>query len=164
MFVRKRERVHEVCGWLREAGINSSYLEGELVQAKRNEAIKRVVDGRVNVLVATDIAARGIDIDDVSHVINFDMPVTSDTYLHRIGRTGRAGKKGIAISLVEAHDNLLLGKIIRYVKEPIKARVIDQLRPTTRAPNEKLKGKPSKKVLAKRVEQKINRKRKRSHA
>lgn len=93
MFVRKRERVHEVCGWLREAGINSSYLEGELVQAKRNEAIKRVVDGRVNVLVATDIAARGIDIDDVSHVINFDMPVTSDTYLHRIGRTGRAGKK-----------------------------------------------------------------------
>ncbi|MCK8380564.1 ATP-dependent RNA helicase SrmB, partial [Erwinia amylovora] len=91
---------------------------------------------------------------DVSHVIIFDMPFTSDTYLHRIGRTGRAGKKCIAISLVEAHDNLLLGKIIRYVKEPIKARVIDQLRPTTRAPNEKLKGKPSTKVLAKRVEQK----------
>lgn len=150
VFVRKRERVHELCGWLREAGINTSYLEGELVQAKRNEAIKRVAEGRVNVLVATDIAARGIDIDDVSHVFNFDMPVTADTYLHRIGRTGSAGKKGIAISLVEAHDNMLLGRIIRYIKEPLKARTVDQLRPVTRAPNEKLRGKPSKKVLAKR--------------
>ncbi|KGT92539.1 ATP-dependent RNA helicase SrmB [Erwinia typographi] len=156
VFVRKRERVHELCGWLREAGINTSYLEGELEQFKRNEAIKRVVDGRVNVLVATDVAARGIDIDDVSHVFNFDMPLTSDTYLHRIGRTGRAGKKGIAISLVEAHDNLLLGKVTRYIKEPLKSRTIDELRPTTRPPSEKLNGKPSKKVLAKRKEKKEN--------
>lgn len=154
VFVRKRERVHELCGWLREAGINTSYLEGELEQFKRNEAIKRVVDGRVNVLVATDVAARGIDIDDVSHVFNFDMPRTSDTYLHRIGRTGRAGKKGIAISLVEAHDNVLLGKVVRYIKEPLKSRTIDELRPTTRPPSEKLNGKPSKKVLAKRQEKK----------
>ncbi|CAX60953.1 MULTISPECIES: ATP-dependent RNA helicase SrmB [Erwinia] len=152
VFVRKRERVHELCGWLREAGINTSYLEGELEQFKRNEAIKRVVDGRVNVLVATDVAARGIDIEDVSHVFNFDMPRTSDTYLHRIGRTGRAGKKGIAISLVEAHDNVLLGKVTRYIKEPLKSRTIDELRPTTRPPSEKLNGKPSKKVLAKRKE------------
>jgi ATP-dependent RNA helicase SrmB len=64
-----------------------------MVQAKRNEAIKRLTDGRVNVLIATDVAARGIDIPDVSHVFNFDMPRTADTYLHRIGRTGRAGKK-----------------------------------------------------------------------
>ncbi|WP_158782697.1 ATP-dependent RNA helicase SrmB [Pantoea sp. BAV 3049] len=154
VFVRKRERVHELCGWLREAGINTSYLEGELEQFKRNEAIKRVVDGRVNVLVATDVAARGIDIDDVSHVFNFDLPRTADTYLHRIGRTGRAGKKGTAISLVEAHDNVLLGKVSRYVNEPLKARTVDELRPTTRAPSEKLSGKPSKKVLAKRKEQK----------
>lgn len=154
VFVRKRERVHELCGWLREAGINTSYLEGELEQFKRNEAIKRVVDGRVNVLVATDVAARGIDIEDVSHVFNFDMPRTSDTYLHRIGRTGRAGKKGIAISLVEAHDNVLLGKVTRYIKEPLKSRTIDELRPTTRAPSEKLNGKPSKKVLVKRQEKK----------
>jgi ATP-dependent RNA helicase SrmB len=154
VFVRKRERVHELCGWLREAGINTSYLEGELEQFKRNEAIKRVVEGRVNVLVATDVAARGIDIDDVSHVFNFDMPRTSDTYLHRIGRTGRAGKKGIAISLVEAHDNVLLGKVTRYIKEPLKSRTIDELRPTTRPPSEKLNGKPSKKVLAKRQEKK----------
>ncbi|WJY16131.1 ATP-dependent RNA helicase SrmB [Pectobacteriaceae bacterium CE90] len=154
VFVRKRERVHELVGWLHEAGIQSCYLEGEMVQAKRNEAIKRLSEGRVNVLVATDIAARGIDIDDVSHVFNFDLPRTADTYLHRIGRTGRAGRKGCAISLVEAHDHLLLGKISRYLNEPLKPRVVDELRPSTRAPNDKVTGKPSKKVLTKRKEQK----------
>ena len=160
VFVRKRERVHELANWLREAGINTCWLEGEMVQAKRNEAIKRLTDGRVNVLIATDVAARGIDIPDVSHVFNFDMPRTADTYLHRIGRTGRAGKKGTAISLVEAHDHLLLGKIGRYIEEPLKARVIDELRPTTRAPSEKLTGKPSKKVLAKRAQKKKDEKEK----
>lgn len=93
VFVRKRERVHELAGWLREAGINTCWLEGEMVQAKRNEAISRLTDGRINVLIATDIAARGIDIADVSHVFNFDLPRTADIYLHRIGRTGRAGKR-----------------------------------------------------------------------
>ncbi|KHN49952.1 ATP-dependent RNA helicase SrmB [Pectobacterium fontis] len=154
IFVRKRERVHELVAWLREAGINSCYLEGEMVQAKRNEAIKRLSDGRVNVLVATDIAARGIDINDVSHVFNFDLPLTADTYLHRIGRTGRAGRKGCAISFVEAHDHLLLGKISRYLNEPLKPRVIEELRPTTKAPSAKTTGKPSKKVLAQRKEKK----------
>lgn len=154
IFVRKRERVHELVAWLREAGITACYLEGEMVQAKRNEAIKRLSDGRVNVLVATDIAARGIDINDISHVFNFDLPRTADTYLHRIGRTGRAGRKGCAISFVEAHDHLLLGKISRYLNEPLKPRVIDELRPATKAPSAKTTGKPSKKVLAKRKEKK----------
>jgi ATP-dependent RNA helicase SrmB len=154
VFVRKRERVHELAGWLRQAGINNCYLEGEMVQSKRNEAIKRLTDGRVNVLVATDVAARGIDIPDVSHVFNYDMPRSGDAYLHRIGRTGRAGRKGTAISLVEAHDHLLLGKASRYVDEQLKPRVVDELRPTTRAPSEKSNGKPSKKVLAKRAEKK----------
>ncbi|HBC81550.1 MAG TPA: ATP-dependent RNA helicase SrmB, partial [Escherichia sp.] len=154
VFVRKRERVHELAELLRNAGINNCYLEGEMAQVKRTEGIKRLTEGRVNVLIATDVAARGIDIPDVSHVINFDMPRSGDIYLHRIGRTGRAGRKGTAISLVEAHDHLLLQKIGRYVDEPLKARVIDELRPTTRAPSEKMTGKPSKKALAKRAEKK----------
>lgn len=154
VFVRKRERVHELANMLRSAGIDNCYLEGDMPQAKRTEGIKRLTEGRVNVLVATDVAARGIDIPDVSHVINFDMPRTGDTYLHRIGRTGRAGRKGIAISLVEAHDYMLLLKVGRYIEEPVKARVIDELRPTTRPPSEKMTGKPSKKVLAKRAEKK----------
>ncbi|SUG23395.1 ATP-dependent RNA helicase SrmB [Salmonella enterica subsp. arizonae] len=160
VFVRKRERVHELAETLRLAGINNCYLEGEMAQIKRNEGIKRLTDGRVNVLVATDVAARGIDIPDVSHVINFDMPRSGDTYLHRIGRTGRAGRKGTAISLVEAHDHLLLLKIGRYIEEPLKARVIDELRPTTRAPSEKLTGKTVEKSAGEtRREEKRERKR-----
>lgn len=160
VFVRKRERVHELAAWLREAGINSCHLEGEMLQAKRNQAITRLSEGLVNVLIATDVAAHGLDINDVSHVFNFDLPLTADIYLHRIGRTGRAGKKGCAISLVEAHDHLLLGKISRYLNEPLKARVIDELRPKTKAPSEKTNGKPSKKVLAKRAEEKKKKKEK----
>ena len=154
VFVRKRERLHEVVQWLRDAGIEPCYLEGEMVQAKRTEAIRRLGNGIVKVLVATDIASRGLDIDNVSHVFNFDLPRTADVYLHRIGRTGRAGRKGTAISLIEAHDYPLFGKITRYIEEPIKVRVIDSLRPTTKAPSEAMlnKPKPSKKVLAKRKE------------
>ncbi|MEQ5112874.1 ATP-dependent RNA helicase SrmB [Providencia vermicola] len=156
VFVRKRERLRELVQWLREAGIEPCYLEGEMPQAKRNEAVRRLVDGQVKVLVATDVASRGLDIDNVSHVFNFDLPRTADVYLHRIGRTGRAGRKGTAISLVEAHDFPLLGKITRYIEDPIKVRVIDALRPTTKAPSEAMlnKPKPSKKVLAKRKEKK----------
>ncbi|MFB6434556.1 MAG: ATP-dependent RNA helicase SrmB [Candidatus Malihini olakiniferum] len=160
VFVRKRERLHELAAWLREAGINTCHLEGEIVQAKRNQAIKNLRDGLVNVLIATDVAARGLDINDVSHVFNFDLPLTADTYLHRIGRTGRAGKKGYAISLVEAHDHLLLRKINRYLKELLKARVIDELRPKNKAPSEKNNGKPSKKVRARRIEDKKKKKEK----
>lgn len=151
IFVRKRERVHEVVSWLHAAGIIACYLEGELVQAQRTEAIKRLSEGRVNILVATDIAARGLDIDDISHVINFDIPRTADIYLHRIGRTGRAGRKGTAISLVETHDQLLLSKISRYLNEIIKPRVIEGLRPTSKILNKKSTGKPSKKTLANRL-------------
>ncbi len=156
VFVRKRERVHEVVQWLRSAGIEPCYLEGEMVQAKRTEAIRRLVSGQVKVLVATDIASRGLDIDNVSHVFNFDLPRTADVYLHRIGRTGRAGRKGTAISLIEAHDYPLFGKISRYIDESIKVRVIDSLRPTTKAPSDAMlnKPKPSKKVLEKRKEKK----------
>ncbi|HFT1681521.1 ATP-dependent RNA helicase SrmB [Providencia stuartii] len=156
VFVRKRERVREVVQWLRDAGIESCYLEGEMAQAKRNEAVRRLVTGQVKVLVATDVASRGLDIDNVSHVFNFDMSRTADVYLHRIGRTGRAGRKGTAISLIEAHDYPLFGKVSRYIEDPIKMRVIDSLRPSTKAPSESMmnKPKPSKKVLAKRKEKK----------
>ncbi|GKX53916.1 ATP-dependent RNA helicase SrmB [Leminorella grimontii] len=151
VFVRKRERLHELVRWLREADIKCFYIEGEMVQAKRNEAIKRLQDGTVRVLVATDVAARGLDIQDISHVFNYDMPRTADTYLHRIGRTGRAGKKGVAVSFVEAHDHPLLEKIERYLKEPVKMRVIDELRPTTKTPKPG-DHKPSKKAKAKAAE------------
>lgn len=150
VFVRKRERVRELVTALEKEGIKSGYLEGEMAQTQRTDAIKRLETGKVNVLIATDIASRGLDLDDITHVFNFDLPRTADVYLHRIGRTARAGRKGIAISLVEAHDHPLLGKIGRYVQEPIKYRVVAELRPETKAPSQKASFKPSKKVLAKR--------------
>lgn len=136
VFVRRRESVRELSETLRKRGIRSTYLEGEMAQTQRNQAIARLKDGVVNMLVATDVAARGIDIDDVDFVINFDLPYSADTYLHRIGRTARAGKKGSAVSLVEAHDYKLLGKIKRYTEEPLKPRIIEGLAPRTKAPKD----------------------------
>lgn len=136
VFARRREDVRELSDTLRKRGLRSTYLEGDMAQTQRNQAITRLKDGVVNVLIATDVAARGIDIDDVDYVINFDLPYSADTYLHRIGRTARAGKKGSAISLVEAHDYKLLGKIKRYTEELLKARVIEGLEPRTKAPKE----------------------------
>lgn len=154
VFIRKRERVHEIHQLLQQHQLNSCYLEGEMPQTKRNQAILRFNQGKTAILLATDVAARGLDIEGISHVINFDLPRTADIYLHRIGRTARAGKKGEAISLVEAHDYPLLLKIERYLHEGIKMRVIDSLRPTSKKPQLTGKKKPSKKQKAKLQEKK----------
>ena len=107
-----------------------------MAQTQRNNAIDKLKSGIVTVLVATDVAARGIDIDDVSHVMNVDLPYSADTYLHRIGRTARAGKKGTAVSFVEAHDYKLLGKIKRYTETLLKSRILDGLEPRTKPPKD----------------------------
>lgn len=136
VFVRRREMARELSETLRKRGIRSTYLEGEMAQTQRNNAIEKLKNQVVTVLVATDVAARGIDIDDISHVMNFDLPYSADTYLHRIGRTARAGKKGTAVSFVEAHDYALLGKIKRYTEEIFKARLLEGLEPRTKAPKD----------------------------
>lgn len=136
IFVRRREDARELSETLRKRGIRSTYLEGEMAQTQRNNAIDKLKNGVVTVLVATDVASRGIDIDDISHVLNFDLPYSADTYLHRIGRTARAGKKGTAVSFVEAHDYKLLGKIKRYTAEELKPRIIEGLEPRTKAPKD----------------------------
>lgn len=150
VFVRKRERLPALTSALHAAGIDHSALQGEMVQAKRTAALRRLITGEVRVLLATDVAARGIDVAEVSHVINFDLPRNADIYLHRIGRTARAGCKGVALSLVEAHDHPLLGKIGRYIGETLKERVIETLRPTNRVPKAQTKAKLTAKGQAKR--------------
>ncbi|MBT4884167.1 MAG: ATP-dependent RNA helicase SrmB [Glaciecola sp.] len=146
VFVKTRERLQQLKDRLAADQINVVWLQGEMPQDKRNEAMSRFKSGEIKILLATDVAARGIDVEDISHVINFDMPRTSDVYLHRIGRTGRAGAKGTAISIVEAHDFAMLSRIARYIKEVIKPRVIEELRPKHKAPSIK---KPKKSRLAK---------------
>ncbi len=129
LFVKTRERLAELSAQLQASGINCAWIRGEMEQEKRVEAIRRFRNEEVNVLVATDVAARGIDLPDVSHVINVDLPRTADVYVHRIGRTGRAGKRGTAISLIEAHDMAMLSRIERYTGEELRRRVIDELKP-----------------------------------
>lgn len=130
IFLKTRERLAELRAELDKAEIACAWIQGEMPQDRRNNAISRFSSGEVNVLLATDVAARGIDVPDISHVINFDMPRTADIYLHRIGRTARAGKKGNAISLVEAHDQPMVDRVARYIQEEIKERFIKDLRPT----------------------------------
>lgn len=144
VFVKTRERLQ----WLREnlqrLGLQVCYLQGEMPQDKRNAALASFKSGSLNILLATDVAARGIDVPNVSHVINFDMPRKADVYVHRIGRTGRAGAKGTAIALIEAHDFEMIGKVSRYMDEPLKARYVEGLRPKHKAPENKAKKKKSK--------------------
>ncbi|MBB1437359.1 ATP-dependent RNA helicase SrmB [Shewanella sp. SG41-4] len=129
VFVKTREMVASLEGLLLKANIPCAFMRGDMEQKKRFQALGRFSKGEVNVLLATDVAARGIDVDDITHVINFDMPRSADAYVHRIGRTARAGAKGTAISLVEAHDMRIVSKIERYIELPLKRRVIEELRP-----------------------------------
>ena len=142
VFLKTRERLSALRSELEKAEIPCAWIQGEMPQDRRNNAISRFSDGTVNVLLATDVAARGIDLPNVTHVINYDMPRSADVYLHRIGRTARAGKKGNAISLVEAHDQPMIERVARYVSEEIKERFIKELRPKHKKPSFKKKKKP----------------------
>ncbi|GMM68272.1 ATP-dependent RNA helicase SrmB [Alteromonas sp. MTD1] len=154
VFVKTRDRLQMLKDFLASKDIPVCWLQGEMPQDKRIAALARFKSGEVPILLATDVAARGIDVPNVSHVINFDMPRKADVYVHRIGRTGRAGAKGTAISLVEAHDFEMVAKAARYMGEPLKARVIEELRPKNKTPKigpkkKKVKAKDKAKAKAK---------------
>jgi ATP-dependent RNA helicase SrmB len=152
VFVKTRDRLSTLVGQLNSADITCCWLQGDMPQDKRNTAMQRFRSGEVKILIATDVAARGIDVDNISHVINYDMPRTADIYVHRIGRTGRAGNKGTAISLVEAHDIGIVPKIERYTEQVIKRRFISELRPENkeaRAPSKKKISNKTKKATIK---------------
>jgi len=110
-------------------GHPAAALHGNMNQNQRNRAIAKLRTGEVQLLVATDVAARGIDVSGISHVINYDLPKVPEDYVHRIGRTGRAGAKGIAISFAAPEDRGQLRDIERYTRQPIQAHVIAGLEP-----------------------------------
>jgi ATP-dependent RNA helicase DeaD len=111
IFVRTKQTAAELTSKLQEAGQGADEYHGNLSQAQRERLVQRFRDGKIKLVVATDIAARGLDVEQLSHVINYDLPDNSETYIHRIGRTGRAGKEGIAISLVEPIDRRMFKQI-----------------------------------------------------
>ncbi len=140
VFVRTRERVEIVANFLRSEFTDTRKivtLRGDMPQNERQQIINTLKENQNITLVATDVAARGLDIDDIALVVNYDLPKQADVYVHRIGRTARGGQKGTAISLIEAHDALLLGKIERYLDAQLDRRVIEGLRPQYKFPSTK---------------------------
>ena len=119
VFTRTKHRANRICDIVEAAGIGSEALHGNKSQNARQRALERFRAGEARVLVATDIAARGIDIDNVTHVINFELPSEPESYVHRIGRTARAGATGIAISLCDASEEKLLRDIERLTRQKI---------------------------------------------
>jgi len=119
VFVRTKSQTVEVADKLLLAGINAAPINGDMNQTLRERTIEKLKSSQINVLVATDVAARGIDVTRVSHVFNFDMPFDSDVYTHRIGRTGRAGRKGKAILFVTQREKRLLRSLEKATSSEI---------------------------------------------
>jgi ATP-dependent RNA helicase RhlE len=119
IFTRTKHRANKVAKFLTKNNINSDAIHGNKSQGARIRAIKDFKNGNIKVLVATDIAARGIDIDDISHVINFELPNEPESYVHRIGRTARAGAEGTAFSFCAAEERSYLHDIERLIKQSI---------------------------------------------
>src|SRR5689334_7904845 len=111
VFVRTKQATEELAERLRARGYSAAAINGDMVQAQRERTIDQLRKGKLDILVATDVAARGLDVERISHVINHDIPTDTESYVHRIGRTGRAGRSGQAISLVTPRENYLLRAI-----------------------------------------------------
>lgn len=124
VFSRTKHGANKLVKLLDRDGINAAAIHGNKSQAQRTKALAEFKDGKVQILVATDIAARGIDIDQLPQVINFDLPNVPEDYVHRIGRTGRAGANGEALSLVSGDESKLLRDIERLIKRSIPRQVI----------------------------------------
>jgi superfamily II DNA/RNA helicase len=116
VFTRTKHGADKVVRRLVQSGIAAEAIHGNKSQGQRERALSAFRDGKVKTLVATDIAARGIDVDGISHVVNFDLPNVPETYVHRIGRTARAGAEGIAISLCDAEETAFLRDIEKLIR------------------------------------------------
>ncbi|ASL27138.1 DEAD/DEAH box helicase [Azotobacter chroococcum] len=142
VFTNTRVQADRLYGHLVAAGQKAFVLHGEKDQKERKLAIERLKQGGTKVLVATDVAARGLDVEGLDLVINFDMPRSGDEYLHRVGRTGRAGAEGLAVSLICHNDWNLMSSIERYLKQHFERRVIKELKGSYQGPkNLKASGK-----------------------
>ena len=124
IFVRTKQTAAELTSKLQEAGQTVDEYHGNLSQVQRERLVQRFREGKIKLVVATDIAARGLDVENLSHVINYDLPDNAETYIHRIGRTGRAGKTGTAISLVEPIDRRLLRQIEQRLRQRLESSPI----------------------------------------
>jgi ATP-dependent RNA helicase DeaD len=119
VFARTKQATTELAEKLTARGLAAAALNGDVPQAQRERTVAQLRDGRIDVLVATDVAARGLDVERISHVVNFDLPYDTESYVHRIGRTGRAGRSGEAILFVAPRERNMLKMIERATRQPI---------------------------------------------
>lgn len=119
VFVRTKNETEALAEKLRARGYSAAAISGDVAQVQRERTVNQLKSGKLDILVATDVAARGLDVDRISHVINFDIPVDTESYVHRIGRTGRAGRSGSAISFVTPRERRLLTAIEKATRQPL---------------------------------------------
>jgi ATP-dependent RNA helicase DeaD len=119
IFVRTKQATEVLAERLRARGFSAAAINGDVAQAQRERTIDHLRDGRLDILVATDVAARGLDVERISHVVNYDIPTDTESYVHRIGRTGRAGRTGDALSFVTPRERHLLKAIERATRQPL---------------------------------------------
>ena len=119
VFVRTKNVTEELAERLRARGFSAAAINGDINQAQRERTVNQLKSGKLDILVATDVAARGLDVERISHVVNFDIPTDSEPYVHRIGRTGRAGRTGDAISFVTPRERGLLARIEKATRQPL---------------------------------------------
>ena len=127
IFVRTKTATVELADKLSARGYDVEPLNGDIPQAARERTVEKLKQGQIDILVATDVVARGLDVERVSHVINFDIPYDSESYVHRIGRTGRAGRQGDAILFISHREKRLLFSIEKTTKQPIEAMPIPSI-------------------------------------
>ncbi|QNN52860.1 DEAD/DEAH box helicase [Nocardioides mesophilus] len=119
IFVRTKQATEVLAERLRARGFSAAAINGDVAQVQRERTIDQLRDGRLDILVATDVAARGLDVERISHVVNYDIPTDTESYVHRIGRTGRAGRTGDALSFVTPRERHLLKAIERATRQPL---------------------------------------------
>lgn len=126
VFCRTKVRAKKLNEALQDYGLVSDELHGDLTQAKREQVMRRFREAKLQILVATDVAARGLDVEGVTHVYNYDMPLDAESYIHRIGRTGRAGQSGVAVTLATTYDTGKLAAVERGIQAQLKKVSIDR--------------------------------------
>ena len=124
IFLNRKKDVDEVARWLSSKGYEAGPLHGDMAQATRTETLQKFKDDKIKLLVCSDVAGRGIDVKGVSHVFNYDVPMSADDYVHRIGRTGRAGEKGRAWMFATNRDEKFLGAIQKLIKKTFEVTEI----------------------------------------
>ena len=133
VFVRTRSATEEVATRLTQQGLRAAAINGDIPQNLREKTVENLREGRIDVLVATDVAARGLDVERISHVYNYDIPMDTESYVHRIGRTGRAGRSGEAVLFVTPRENRMLKNIERATRQKVEKMTMPSIEQVNQA-------------------------------